>query len=281
MKYTDTEIIFLKNNYPSHGTKYCSLKLNKSHSSIQGKAHRLGLKLKASVKSKILEDSHYKPFYKYNVNPNQFIKNFSKESSYVLGLLWADGGIHNKQIRISCIQEDSLVYHPIFQKTGKWNLYLSKSKNPKWRDQGCIYTHNRPLYNFLNDNTYSPHNIESADRIIEKIPKHLQKYWFRGLIDGDGCWYINKNHYNYQFSLAGPYEQDWSFFQKLLEYLGIRYSIQRRVVKKNNNRSSCIRITYKAGVIALGNYVYDTYAGDNIGLERKYLKFSEIKDFVS
>ena len=141
-----------------------------------------------------------------------------------------------------------------------------------------IHTSNKLLVNFLIKNNYGPHNIKSADRILKNIPSHLYKYWYRGLIDGDGCWYINEKNYNYQFSLAGSYKQDWSYFEHLLNKLKIKYSVQRRI--QNNNKSSCIRITNKHGIIKLGNFIYNNYKIDNIGLKRKYDKYKLIKSHL-
>jgi len=44
----------------------------------------------------------------------------------------------------------------------------------------------------LVDNDYKLKSYNSADKILSKIPNSLHHYFFRGLIDGDGCFYLNK-----------------------------------------------------------------------------------------
>ena len=44
MNWIDNEILFLKNNYPKYGIKFCSNKLNRTEDSIMNKARKLKLK---------------------------------------------------------------------------------------------------------------------------------------------------------------------------------------------------------------------------------------------
>jgi len=103
----------------------------------------------------------------------------------------------------------------------------------------------------------------------------LKHYWFRGLIDGDGCFYYYKPKLGStlrQFALASTYEQDWGYFESLCDELQINYKIKRN--KNLKSSSSYLRITNKDGIIKLGEYIYKNY--DNIGLDRKYKKFKTI-----
>jgi len=78
----------------------------------------------------------------------------------------------------------------IFNSTGKWRYY-NISRN-QWKPILSAVVNNRLLYEFLVDNDYKLKSYNSADKILSKIPNSLHHYFFRGLIDGDGCFYLNK-----------------------------------------------------------------------------------------
>jgi len=196
---------------------------------------------------------------------------------YILGLLWADGNIDNigNSIRLECVEDDIEIFYPIFQKTGNWNRYYRS--RPDRKPTGIIRTSNKPMCNFLLSNNYEPHNIKTTT-IIKKIPKELRHYWYRGLIDGDGCFYINIKNKCYQFTLSGSYNQNWTFIEILFSDLNIKYSIQQAIHGKN--KYSAIRVTNKQDIIKLGNFIYKDYFKDKIGLNRKYNKYLEIKKYL-
>jgi hypothetical protein len=101
------------------------------------------------------------------------------------------------------------------------------------------------------------------------------------LIDGDGCFYINQKQYTYQFSVASSYKQDWSYLEDLLKNYDIKYSICKRqsINKKTGkmNSSSVLRITNKNDIKKFGEFIYKDYDSDQIGLNRKYKIFEQIK----
>lgn len=274
--YANKEIKFLKNNYASNGAVYCANKLNRPVKSIRYKANNLGLKVLPDTMSKLLINAFYKPLNKYNVNSLLFIQDYIKESSYILGLLFADGSIYKNRITLECIKADIEVFYPIFKKTGSWTIQFRNRENRQ--SYGLIRTTNRPLCEFLLSMNYGPRNINAPTNMLKNIPIKLQKYFFRGLIDGDGCFHINKIKNNYMFSLSGRYDQDWSFFTNLLDDLNIKHSIIKEIRK--NGKCSSVRIENKSGIIKLGDYIYKNYISENIGLQRKYNKFIKIKNTI-
>ena len=260
MLYSKQEIYFLEQNYPIYGIKHCAKKLCRTKSAIRGKVNKLGLKLLPKV------------------DQSFFINNHTKESVIILGLLFADGHINtfsgHNTIEINSLRDDLKIYYPTFKKTGDWYIYFQNRKGR--RPQATIRTSNPELCKFLLSMSYGPYNTKSTN-IIKNIPEELHRYFYRGLIDGDGCFYMNRKNGNYQFSLAGAFKQDWRYFTILLDHLKIKYSINRRESKTKQKRSD-VRITNKTDVIALGNYIYQGYSEDKMGLPRKYHKFMAIKD---
>jgi hypothetical protein len=135
-------------------------------------------------------------------------------------------------------------------------------------------TNNKEFLIFLTDNDYDLKSIKSPDKIIDKLPNDLIKFFLLGVIDGDGCFYFNQKHFLRQFSISGSLNQDWSAFEKIFISLGITYKINRRSNDKNG--SSQIRILNKLNIKKLGDFVYSSISEDNIGLPRKYEKYLSI-----
>lgn len=125
----------------------------------------------------------------------------------------------------------------------------------------------------MNENDFSKKSIMSPKKIISKIPEELRHYFFRGLVDGDGCFYFNEKNgkiKNRQFSITSSYEQDWSYVSDLFDSLNINYSIRR--VKKKSSYSQ-IRVTKKKDIQVIGDYMY---SGELFGFPRKLNKFNKL-----
>lgn len=214
----------------------------------------------------------------YNINPNTFINPIIPEVIYLLGLIWADGYIVRNEIRIENLKSDILDIKTTFDATGKWNFLERNRKNrqPQMRVVGG----NKIITDFLRDNDFLVKTESSACKILNKIPENLLFYWFRGLSDGDGCFYRNEKNNQTQYSLCSSYNQDWTYIENILNKLGIKFSIQRRIqnVGSKTNKSSVVRITSKSNVLLWGNYIYSNMKHNKIGLSRKYDKYLLISD---
>ena len=123
--WTTEEIDFLKVNYPKHGVNYCVDKLGYTKSKIQNKTYELNIKLEPETKSIILS----KQTIKCNINPDLFHNIKTKEISYLLGLIWADGFLnpskngYNHNLGFTMVKEDIDVIKPVLDSIGKWNYY--------------------------------------------------------------------------------------------------------------------------------------------------------------
>ena len=216
-------------------------------------------------------------------NPDMFIKALTKESSYVLGFLWADGHIStktkNSEVLMEIVDEDLREIKRCMESTGAWRFHTRKRGDNKPITRAVA--HSRELYEFLERHDYGEKSTKSADKILSHIPEEFHRYFFRGLIDGDGCFYINEKQYLYQFSLASSFDQDWSYFTKFLDKIGVEYKIQKnsKLNKKGVlNQSSAVRATNKKYIAKLFECVYEGYDSDKIGLPRKYEKALFIKE---
>lgn len=277
--WTAEELEFLKLNYPKYGVNYCIDKLGYTKSKIQNKTHELNIKLLSTTKSHILG----KPTTKCNINPDLFYKISTREIAYLLGLIWADGFLNpskngkNSNLGFTMVREDVNVIRPVLESIGKWNYYERKQPVKTWKPSVNVMTNNKRIMDFLIEHGYDKKSHISADKILNKIPNELKHYFFRGLIDGDGCFYYytpKKGSTLRQFVLTSTYDQDWSYFENLCLDLGINYKIKR--ISNIKSSSSVIRITNKDGINKLGDYIYKGFDIDNIGLKRKYYNFKKI-----
>jgi hypothetical protein len=75
-------------------------------------------------------------------------------------------------------------------------------------------------------------------------------------------------------SISSSYNQDWIYVETLFNELNIKYSIKK--IKREKSSYSIIRITNKKGIKNFGDYIYENYEIDKIGLSRKYEKYQQI-----
>lgn len=267
--WCDTDLKFLKDNYEKYGVNYCVEKLKVNRRRIISKANSLGLKTNIVIKS---ENKN-----KLKVNYDLFNNNFTKESVYILGLLWADGHVRkeNKTTSISCIESDINEVIPIFLKTGNWMISNSIKKyfnNNQVKTQKKISTTTWGLFNILEKYGFLNKSIGCPINLLNIIPYNLKKYWFRGFLDGDGCIRLGKK-YGSSIVFSGPYNQNWLFLENLCNELKIaNFLIDRRIVKLGGH--SYFTIYRKNDVKILGNFLYSNY--DNIGFSRKYKKYLDV-----
>ncbi len=214
---------------------------------------------------------------------NQFTSDFTERSAYILGLLWADGYIPAKSkergnIIFISTEPDSVYFTEELKKTLDWSVYHSKDeKHPTWKTRTTMYFRNTDVSSFLLENDYSSKTTVGADKILNKIPKNLHRFFLLGVIDGDGCFSVTptkNSKYNKRFSIASSYEQDWSWIERILLEEDIRYKIER--TKGKSGAYSKIHITRQGDIEKFGNILYKSIKEDGIGLPRKYEKYKQI-----
>lgn len=213
------------------------------------------------------------------------------ESAYVLGLLWADGyfgGKHKNKyhdkfysigIRIS--KDDLELTKHIFEKSifnewNKWKFYDYKNKNKSYKILLEAQLHSIDLCDIFLSFNFDKKSYISHEFVFNVIPENLHKYFIRGFIDGDGCFYIRKNKNGQSFSISSSVNQDWQFLQ---QYIYEKIKIDSKIIKSKNKKGkgSSLVIDKKNDIVKLGDYIYDGFNVDKIGFPRKHDKFFIIK----
>jgi hypothetical protein len=210
------------------------------------------------------------------INTSLFTNNFTPESVYILGLLWADGYTDKKSNRVSieCVKDDIDYFYPIFQTTGNFNL--TERQRPNRRLQGTISKSSIELSTFLKENDYGSKSLLSPNKIINKIPKHLIHYFYLGWSDGDGCFYYSKTKRIIQFIISGSYDQNWESLISICDELKIQFRIDKFITKKNHSYSRFL-INKNNDILIFGKFMYNDTL---IGLPRKREKFNTIRDYI-
>ena len=114
---------------------------------------------------------YIKNIMKNIINTSQFTNDFTPESVYILGLLWADGYTDKKSNRVSieCVKDDIEYFYPIFQTTGDFKL--SERHRPNRRLQGTISKSSLELSTFLKENDYGDKSLSSPNKIAGFVPE--------------------------------------------------------------------------------------------------------------
>lgn len=279
-KWSQKEVDIILENYSIHGFEHTlGLLPNKNNKQLRNRLSRMKIKMNPEVRKRELRAKRDKnPYNNSRVDIPSILKLDSKEACYIMGLIWADGYLINKnggnanRMILEMKEEDLSLILPIFNIFGKWTVSYRNRDGRK--PQMTISISSRLLYRFFENHNYT--SKVASTNILEKIPHELRGYWLRGLFDGDGCCYVNKSNRARQVSFSGPYDQDWSFINILREY-DIKYSQSQRIQMKKDgkeNRSSLVRFCSKKDIKQFANLIYPDLQFD-FGLLRKYNKLLE------
>lgn len=200
------------------------------------------------------------------------------EFCYLLGYLWADGWLTDKNYRIQIIESDGLILKEILDSI-KIHYSLNRKKNGidntgTNRSPSLIFCFGKHLKNFLKKLNYDKKSYISHQKIMESIPKENLHYWLRGYFDGDGCFYYNQKWKTKQANIGSTYNQDWTYFIEFLDSYNIKAKAFKKIHKKSKSKSSLLRFCGKQ-IIKFGEYIYQ---GKQFGLDRKYQKYLLIKN---
>lgn len=274
LKWNEHQIEFLKKNYKDNGAKFCADNLGIPISKIHTKARKLGLKMTRKSRG----------FSTY-VDMKQFFDITDPRIAYLLGFLWADGYITKYKVVLCIGKSDANVLKPVLDSLGKWyyqEYELERSSQPTV--QMCMFY--KEFTNFLLNLDYDKKTGICPDKVLKKIPKNLQHYWWRGYLEGDGnfCWVDDTKKdkvKSYFIQLVSSYAQDWKFLEEMCQQNNLSYRIKKtsRINKtsKNLNSESRFFIRNKQSVYSFLKYIYQDI---QIGLPRKFKKWEELKSHI-
>lgn len=262
-KLHESEKEYILENYPKFGLKVVAEKLNRSLGTISkfAKEHNL-------IIDKDKLPNIEAPDFLVNLDfYSRFEDGISNELAYFLGFFWADGTIANNgsSLVIEIVKEDGEVLRKTFQEIFPFDE--SFRERPNRKPQMTFRVCDHKVGNLLKTLGKYPKSIENHKKIYKYLNNsNLWIYFLRGLIDGDGNFYINEKENYGQFTLASSFNQDWSF---LLENLK-EFNPNIMQTSKTTGNSSILRITGRDNIIKFINYL--KYTEITIGLTRKQEK---------
>lgn len=214
--------------------------------------------------------------YNYKLNIDLEDPNFI----WFLGYLWADGHVKASRLEIGFSIKDDENISKIINKLGDFNRRHRLYKDSNSETIG-YNINGREFTQFFIDNDYENKSHIQPTKILGLIPDNLKHYFYLGLFDGDGSIYYHSKQktYGHKISITSTIDYDWSFYFDLLKSIGVEtYFYYKKDYKAG--KSSDVQICKNEYILKLGNYLYQTYDEDNIGLKRKYDKFMLIKNAV-
>lgn len=278
-KLNEKEKKFILENYENYGPKWCSEKLNINKNSILTFGQKHNLKMTKNGKSLLYSKSTHEEKYE---NYSSLININTKEAAYTLGLIWSDGYVpkykigKNNRIDIKLVLEDvDELKNIVFKTSDIWKIYYYQRENRK--PTGDMNLTSRKLIKFLNECGKYPKSSENYDKLLSKMSDNMIIYFYRGLIDGDGCFYKNKNNCTTLFTITSNYNQDWKSVEDFFIKNQIIYHIQRK--KTKNGNASVIFVQDKKSLNTLIELIYKEK--DGIYLKRKLDKANEILKYIN
>jgi len=228
----------------------------------------------ASIKNAAFRENLIGYTRKYEIDEDWLNEIDSPEKAVFLGLFFADGCNVSENSRCELfLQEKDKQYldqlNSFFTNKPLTKRFSSKySKNTK--DQFGIqifsqkWTDNLSRYGAVPNKTF-------LIRDVKNLPHKYEKYFIRGLFEGDGCLYRSKGGYFY-FSLVGPMAFMIYCKDMILKRTGAKLNIYKS--KQHLNDTFTLKTTNQADTKKVINWIYSDHL--EIAMERKYKKAVEM-----
>lgn len=239
-------------------------KFNVSEVSINALARRHNIKRPIGF----LNDITFDYFYFDNID--------TEEKAYILGFIYADGHVGDKEVKIAIKSSDINILNKIKSSmNGDFNISISTNSN----NFGVCEV---ARLSFSNSHTIQKlreigiKKNKTIDCDFPNLDNLLIKHFIRGYMDGDGSFskYMSSDGYiRYSFSFVGTK----SFLEVLrTKIIENDFNVFIESSKRFNTTNCCysIRGSGKKNTISFLDWIY---SDSNIYLDRKYDKYLAIK----
>jgi len=262
IKFTDQDERYIKENYLDKTYKEIANILGYTESQIKTKAISLNLRKKRQI------------------NKDYFESIDSSEKAYYLGLIYADGWIqynlekHNYEFGIQLQLKDRYIIDNLntilggnnYMKVLESHISIINNKQYKTGEMCYLRVYSKKIVSDLQMHGIAENKTQKD--VFPIIDDYLFFDFLRGYIDGDGCFYINKNHVYMHITSASIVAL--KYLQSRLNYFGINTKVYTE--KERKHRLMCVNT---AEMIKLINLLYKNE--DCICLKRKY---DIVKDLI-
>lgn len=266
--WTKEDENFIIQNHGILTYREMSQKLNRTYSSIESKAGRLGLKKKS----------------KYHYDANFFENIDSEEKAYWLGFIYADGYVNvqdGKHFELGIeLQYSDNNHLKKFNKSLKGNVEVKdryRNSNFKHNKDKIFHLCNIRLFNkkivmdlsqygIVNSKTYIKQHISAL------IPKHLLQHFIRGFFDGDGAVFLDTTRKCVVFNITNANNL---ILEDIRQFLYNYYDIKSYISCEQNKQGTTVpiyQLNFKGmyNAYKFGQFLYNDAT---IYLDRKYLLY--------
>ena len=256
---------YIEKYYPLFGPAKVAEKLGMSSSSITVYAKKNNL-----ILNKVDGIGLEIPKFKHDLDFSHKFECIDEKLAYWLGFFWADGTINrHTSLVIEIIEKDGEDLIELFNSIYPFSITTRRRRGKK--AQMTFRVKDKSIARLVESLGKYSHSSESHQKVFDYLKEtKLQISFLRGLIDGDGNFYINEKEKYAQFTLASNYEQDWSFLKGYLKDFNPHTAKDTDLTGK----SSVLRITGRENILEFIKFM--NYETNNIGLKRKVEYAKEI-----
>lgn len=202
---------------------------------------------------------------RYSVNHSYFDTIDSEDKAYWLGFISADGNIAVKSDY--CIQISIGLQASDYDHLKKFLVCLDSDYPIYTYPKTCTVTiTSQRLGQALINLGITPKKSFTV-KTCKQVPSHLERHYWRGLVDGDGCLHKRNDGY-FQIELVGT-KDICDGFSDWVKRVGIQTRATTRSVR------SFFEIKYN-GFDLVKRICSELYSNSNVYLERKYATCQEI-----
>ena len=264
--FTDEQEKFMINNYLTMSYKEIGEKLGFTERQIRGRLNNMGY-----TKIRKIND-HYFDIIDIPLK------------AYLLGFIYADGWVyHNENTRnyefgIQLQSSDKYILEKINEELGGQNIiykYEPHVSNIQGHEShsgytDCLRIYSKNLVLGLESNGVLPNKTKKD--IYPIVPDELFFDYLRGYIDGDGCYYNNKNSIYMHITCASL--EPLKYIQSKLK----EYDIETHIYSENEKKHR-LMCTNTIEMNKLLNHLY--YEDGLFCLKRKYEKIAHLLGFAA
>lgn len=221
---------------------------------------------------------------KYSLDHSYFDCIDTECKAYFLGLLYADGYIHEKRhvINLDLQEEDKHILDEFLIELKSNNILLFRElskKNPIHKNSYRLHFSSINMTQKLKKlGCFQNKSLTLKFPTEEQVPNYLIKHFLRGMHDGDGCFCYGKRlnyqtHFTVNLTTTKDFLERMRLFlieQKEIEFL--KFNHYRIGFTSKNNTKKCTRVLVISGKKCF-YYLEWLYTGASIFFKRKYDKY--------
>lgn len=211
---------------------------------------------------------------KYAVPP-EVLGSWSANLAYAIGLLTADGNLNKDRIRVEFISTDKELIDLFCQALRLGDIHVVFTPQQSRSAWYQVKFSDRAFRAFLEEVGLTSAKSKTLGRLL--IPDSVFPDFLRGVLDGDGSWYVSKSWSGrYQYLRVELCSASLIFIEWVASKIEQLFGLQGHLQKKRATEAySLLFIGSKA--LELGGYVF--YADDVLALPRKRQIWQRMKKY--